>query len=86
MIYPRLLTGFGMLVFFVNLNFLEFWFRYLALSSFLNNRWLQVDLDGTSSQQYPVNAGVPQSSIVGPTLFLLCIYDLPDDVICNITV
>ena len=55
-------------------------------SSFLSNRWLRVVLDGKSSQEYPVNAGVPQGSILDGTLFLLYINDLPDDVICNIAI
>ena len=56
------------------------------ISFFLSNRWLRVVLDGTSGQEYPVNARVPQGSIFGPTLLLLCINDLPDDVMCNIAI
>ena len=52
------------------------------ISSFLCNRWLGVVLDGKSSQEYPVNAGVPQGSILGATLFVPYI----NDVICNIAI
>ena len=54
--------------------------RYYGISSqvcglifsFLSNRLLQGVLDGKSSQEYPVNTGVPLSSILGPTVVLLC--------------
>ena len=56
------------------------------ISCFLSKRRLWVVLDGTSSQELPINAGIPQGSILGPALFLLYITDLPDNVICNIAI
>ena len=43
-------------------------------------------LDGKSSKEDLVNAGVLQGSILGPTVFPLCINDPPDDVICHIAI
>ena len=43
-------------------------------------------LDGKSLQECPVNAGVTEGSILGLTLFLLYINDLPDVVSCNIAI
>ena len=54
--------------------------------SFLSNRRLRLVLDGKSSREYPANAGDPQGSILGNTLFLLHLIDFPDDAICDIAI
>ena len=83
-IYPWLLTGFAGLLH--KLKFYGISGQIFGLSSFLSNRRLRVILDGKCSEEYLVNAGVPQGSILGLTLFVQYTNDLPDDVMCDIAI
>ena len=49
--------------------------------SFLQDRPIKVVLDGQSSTSHGINASVPQGSVLGPTLFLVHIIDLPNGAI-----
>ena len=46
------------------------------VSSFLANRSIRVVVDGISSNPHTLQAGVPQGSVLSPTLFLIFINDL----------
>ena len=48
------------------------------LTSYLSNRNLQAVVGGATSQAFPITAGVPQGSILGPILFIVYVSDVPD--------
>ena len=87
MIYPRLSTWFGILVFLTNLNLIEFQVRYLTLFLLFSVidvfEWVWIGRLHKNIQL--MLDPVSQGSILGPTPFLLYIND-PPDVISNIAI
>lgn len=52
---------------------------HALLKSYIINRKFQVKINSDTTDLFPIEAGVPQGSVLGPVLYLFYTYDLPTD-------
>ena len=53
-------------------------YLYKVMTTYLHNRYLQIRVGNATSEFREVRAGVPQGSVLGPTLYALYTADIPE--------
>lgn len=60
--------------------------HYQILKSYLSGRFFQIKLQSELSPLWPIESGVPQGSVLGPTLYILYTADFPTPTSSQVTI
>ena len=79
-IFPKLLIKHGMKDYCKNFNFYNYGEAINLLRNYLYECYQRVVLKGKTFSWELIKSGIPEGSVLGPLMFLICIKDLPNNI------